>query len=174
MSKAFDTVHLHKITQRNMLNIVIKFLSNYIRGLKEFTLYNDTKSKQATIKTGVPQGLVLSPTLFNIYTSDIPTPPNKRIKFITYADGITILSCHTNINTVKQQVHSNLPDLFKWTKQNNLILSSSKTQAILFTPHTAEHSTKLRLTINNTTLPTDKNIEILLTVDTRYTFAKHI
>ena len=46
---------------------------------------------------------------------------------------------------------------------------------MLFTPHPAEHSTKLRLTINNTTLSTDKTIKILgLTFDSRHTFAKHI
>ena len=70
MSKASDTVHLQKllqkITQTNMPNTVIRFLPNYILNRKRFTLYNNTKSKQTTIKTGVTQGDVLSPTLFNI------------------------------------------------------------------------------------------------------------
>ena len=61
-----------------------------------------------------------------VYTSDIATPPNNRIKFITYADDIMILSTHTNINIAKLQVFSYLQDIFNWSKQNNLILNPSK------------------------------------------------
>ena len=71
----------------------------------------------------------------------------SRINLTTYADDITILSTHTNINTAKQQAHSYLQDILNWTKQNNLILNPSKSQTILFTPHPAEHSINLRLTI---------------------------
>ena len=176
MSKAFDTVHLHKFlhksTQANLPNIVIKFLSNYIRGRKQFTLNNNTKSKQASIKTGVLHGGVPSPTLFSIYTSGIPTPPKNRIKLITYAYDITIFSTHTNINAAKQQVHPYLLDILNWIKQN-LILNPSITQTMLFAQHPAEHSTKLRLTVKNATLHMDKNIKMLgLTFDPRHIFAK--
>ena len=74
-SKAFNTVNIHKLTLTNILNIIIKFIANYIKGLQACTSYNGTLSKLKRINTGVPQGGVLSPTLFNIYTSDIPLPP---------------------------------------------------------------------------------------------------
>ena len=46
---------------------------------------------------------------------------------------------------------------------------------MLFTQHPAEHSTKLRLAINNITLPMDKTIKILgLTFNPLHTFAKHV
>ena len=83
------------------------------------------KSKRETIKTGVPQEGVLSPTLSNLYTFDIWTPQNYKIKLVTYADDIKILSRHTNINTVKQQVHPYLEDMFNWIIQNNLIRNPS-------------------------------------------------
>src|SRR5678815_4028697 len=79
MSKAFDTVNIHKLINKihntNIPQNIQKFIANYLKGRKAYTLYNNCKSKQRLLKTGVPQGGVLSPVLFNIYTSDIPTPP---------------------------------------------------------------------------------------------------
>ena len=76
MSKAFDTINIHtlirKLLQTNIPGTIIKFIANYIKGRKAYTTYRNHTSKQRQFKTGVPQGGVLSPTLFNIYTSDHP------------------------------------------------------------------------------------------------------
>ena len=78
VSKAFDTVNMHKLihklTLTNIPNIIIKYKANYIKGRQTCTQYNGTLSKLKQINTGVPQGGFLSPTLFNIFTSDIPLP----------------------------------------------------------------------------------------------------
>ena len=92
MTKGFDTVNI--LTLTNIPNINIKFITNYIKGRQAWTQYNSTLSKLKRINTGVPQGRVLSPTLFNIYTSDIPLPP-KDIQITTYADDITTTASHT-------------------------------------------------------------------------------
>ena len=64
MSKAFDTVNTHtlinKIHKTNIPPTIIKYIANYIKGRKTYTFYNQTQSKQLHLKTGVPQGGVLS------------------------------------------------------------------------------------------------------------------
>ena len=81
MSKAFDTVNIHtlisKIHKTNIPPTIIKYIANYIKGHKAYTIFNQTQSKQLHLKTGVSQGGVLSPVLFNIYLSDIPNPPEN-------------------------------------------------------------------------------------------------
>ena len=47
-----------------------------------------------TVKTGVPQGGVLSPVLFNLYTSDIPNPP-PGVSLTTYADDMNPAASHS-------------------------------------------------------------------------------
>ena len=50
MSKAFDTVNIHtlsnKLLNTSVSNSIIKFVSNYISGRKAYTLYNGFKSRQ--------------------------------------------------------------------------------------------------------------------------------
>src|SRR6187399_1723475 len=77
LSKPFDTVNIHnlilKLQQTNVPNLIKKFVANYIKRRKGYTLYQGAQSKQQQFKTGVPQGGVLSPTLFNL-------EKNKKIK----------------------------------------------------------------------------------------------
>ena len=75
MSKAFDKMNIHKLTQTHIFNNILKFIANYIKERQVCTQYNGTLSKLKRINTEVPQSEVLSLTLFNVYTSDIPFPP---------------------------------------------------------------------------------------------------
>ena len=73
MSKAFDTVDLHKLLDKlckntTIPNTFLKFISNYIKDRKG--CYNNVTCKQRTFNSGVPQGGVLSP-LYLMFTWQI-------------------------------------------------------------------------------------------------------
>ena len=159
MSKAFDTVNIHTLTKKlldtQIPPILIKFIVNYIKGRKAFTTYNNKTSTQRQFKTGVPQGGVLSPTLFNIYTSDIPSPP-PNINITVYADDITMTSTDTNKQIAQAKLQPYLQEIASWTQQNQLHLNPDKTTSTLFTPDPAEYSTQLTLNIYNVVIPTVK------------------
>ena len=178
MSKAFDMVNLYillrKIQNTNIPNIIIQYLANYLRGRKAYTHYNNADSAKKQFKTGVPQGGVLSPTLFNIYTSDIPTPPDK-VHNTTYADDMTAYSSDAKYKKAEERLQPYLDELSQWTKDNDLKLNPTKTQTTLFTPDPAEYSVNLNLTIDDTRLPMERHPTILgLTLDPKMTFNQHV
>ena len=140
MSKAFDTVHLHKLLDKlckntTIPNTFLKFISNYIKGRKEYTTYNNSTSRQRTFNSGVPQGGVLSPTLFNIYMADMPSPHTTTKP---YADNINTTTTHKKVDIAKRQDEDYLEQIFQWTQDNNLKLNEGKMQTTLLTPDPAE------------------------------------
>jgi hypothetical protein len=178
MSKAFDTVNTHKLINKilhtNIPANFIKIIANYLKGRKAYTLFNGKTSIKQALKMGVPQGGVLSPALFNIYTSDIPDPPSET-NLHSFADDINTFSSHINTQTAQNNLQPYLNTLFEWTKENELTLNPDKSSSTLFTPDPAEYSTKLNLQINNITIPTVTNPKILgVTFDPKLNFGTHV
>ena len=72
--------------------------------------------KLKRINTGV-----LSPTLFNIYTSDVPLPP-KDVQTTTYADEITMTASYTKHRKAQQLIQPYLHNIYEWANTNNFYI----------------------------------------------------
>ena len=172
MSKSFDTINIHtligKLLQTNIPGTIIKFIANYIKGRKAYT------SRQRQFIIGIAHGGVLSPTLFNIYTSDLP-PPSAPVQVMAYADDITITSTHTSTSAAKKYIQQYQQKVLAWTKQNNLILNPDKTTCTLFTTDPVEYTSNLDLKIHNNALPMATHPKVQgLTLDSKLTYSTHI
>ena len=92
-------------------------------------------SKSRKVKTGVVQG-VLSPTLFNYYLADFPTPP-PNIKLIKYADDIAIYTSGPVVADLINGFNIYRSQVLNYIKK--MTVSTAKSTATLFTPDTHEH-----------------------------------
>lgn len=177
LSKAFDTISteilLKDIHDSNVSPKIKRWINGYLSGRLTYVEFRGTKSKYRRMKQGVPQGGVLSPTLFNLYMSKLPKP-KEDLTLITYADDCTILATGTNIKDLCKKINRYLTVINNWMLDRKLILSVEKSTASLFTSWTKEVNTKLNIKINNTSLPTIKNPKILgVTLDSMLTFNTH-
>ena len=106
--------------------------------------------------------------------SDLPNPP-ENVYLYSYADDITTLSLHHDIQTAQNQLQPYLEKIHKWTVDNDLKLNADKSTSTLFTLHPNEFNYKLNIHINNVLIPTVQNPKILgLTFDPKLTFNQHI
>ena len=98
----------------------------------------------------VPQGGVLSPLLFNIYMSKMPTPTGTNMMVVSYADDTTTANSGNNLEAMCTEINSYLEELDKWFKERYLLINPTKSTATIFTTATAEINKELPIYINNT------------------------
>ena len=177
LSKAFDTVSheilLMKILDLNICHTLKKFLSAYLRGRQQYTVFRGCKSKARVVRQGVPQGGVLSPLLFNLYLSSLPDPP-ADITLFSYADDCQALSAGPIINDVCDTLNPYLNTLFEWFKTMKLEISPEKSTATLFTTWSNEVNRDLPIYINGEKVPTERHPKILgVHLDSMFNFGYH-
>ena len=177
LSRAFDTVDhnllLQDIYELNLNSHIKRFLCAYLRGRQTFVEFRGVKSKYRKVKQGVPQGGVLSPTLFNLYMSKMPSPP-EGIKLVSYADDSNVLKSGTNIESLCQDINQYLNTLDEWFISRNLFISPAKSTATLFTTSKYELNLELPVEINDVRVPTVKQPKFLgVTYDNLMSFNHH-
>ena len=177
LSQAFDTVN-HKILLEDINNLVLndyikRWLTAYIRGRQTFVEFRGRRSKFRKMRQGVPQGGVLSPVLFNLYMSKMPSPPGK-IKLVSYADDSNVLNSGRKLDPICQELNAYLATLDDWFCERNLFISPAKSTATVFTTWGNECSAELDIKINGVTVPTVKHPKFLgIVFDNLHTFNQH-
>ena len=119
---------------------------------------------------------MLSPVLFNIYMAGLQTlQEGMGIEVVTYADNITVLASHKDLQTAKSNITTNLNSLTEWIENNHLLLNTEKTQVALLTPDPKQYSVNLELNAKGTTLGLEKHPRILgVTFDPKMTYSEHV
>lgn len=78
----------------------------------------------------MPQGSILSPFLYTIYTSDIKKPRNSDIAL--YADDTAIIISGKLTSAIIKKLNSGINSIKKYYKRWKIQLNLEKSQAIIF------------------------------------------
>ena len=109
-------------------------MKSYLCNRKQFVQIGDTESKMRPVTTGVPQGSIVGPLLFNILINDI-VMASQKFNFILYADDTTLnstLDCFGNGEDEIQISITELQKIFKWLDVNKLCLNTGMSKYMLF------------------------------------------
>ena len=141
LSAAFDTVN-HDILLRilsqeiGIKGTALTWFRSFLTGRTQRVSIDGYLSEPIHLKFGVPQGSVLGPILFNIYTRSIyKVFSSAGFSSAGYADdnsGLCAFSLHSEFDILINQVPECLSMLRSWMDQHFLKLNESKTEVIIF------------------------------------------
>ena len=106
--------------------IALLWFKNYLTNRKQYVNFNGIMSHTCTLRYGVPQGSVLGPLLFIIYTNDFQECLASS-KCIMFADDTTVYKTGSNIKNLFNLMNDDLSSVDQWFKANKLTLNVGKT-----------------------------------------------
>lgn len=134
LSKAFDTVEKYILQQKlktfGLAESRYLLIDSYMSSRKFFM--NKTVEQYA-LTYGVPQGSILGPLLFIMYTHDIVNI-TKENKVIVYTDDTTVLVSGNSLTEAKQHCNDLLTRFYHYFTLNKLSINPSKTKYMIFKP----------------------------------------
>lgn len=176
ITQAFDSVQHHLLLRKlRLLNLdgnMLCFMTHFLNNRKIQVRVSDIPSPPHLVQHGVPQGSVLSPTLFSIMLDGIFHSCSHHIEYSMFADDCALWTSGTDMHACIAHLQSALDAISEWSDTWGLNLSVSKMKAMVFTrsntppPPLHLHNTPLDYT------PFHKFLGIIF--DHRYTFKHHI
>lgn len=136
LSAAFDTV-VHSILLQDCKNIGIEgaalaYLKSYLEGRKYCVQVGECFSDTKTLERGVPQGSVLGPILFSIYTADLANVLRRHgVTFKSFADDTQFYMTLNNVQSVEAKITDIMLDIGKWMSSRQLKLNTNKTECLV-------------------------------------------
>ena len=170
VSKAFDKLHINslifKLSKLGLPDTLLRFLSNYLKNRTAQVRLNGKLGDIINLKSGVPQGDILSPILFVLMMNDYPKPTwegSRRNFVMLYADDFTqiIVTKCTRINDRarnehRENVENEILKQNKFEKEWKIKTNLNKFKIIMLA-----NKPKRGITIENVNYEYDKKIEIL-------------
>uniref|UniRef100_A0A8C6PGM9 Reverse transcriptase domain-containing protein n=1 Tax=Nothobranchius furzeri TaxID=105023 RepID=A0A8C6PGM9_NOTFU len=177
LSAAFD--HGFLLSTLSSMGITEKALAwfeSYLTGRSFSVSWLGQSSTVYHLATGVPQGSVLGPLLFAIYTTSLGEISRLHgFSYHCYADDTQLyLSFPPNDHTVSARISNCLSDISKWMKSHHLQLNLSKTELLVIP---AKPSMQHNISIQNDflSLAPSKAVQNLgVVIDEHLTFKDHV
>ena len=168
---SFDTIDHNLLLRRlehsfGVTSKALEWLCSYLQDRTQCVAIGDSKSSSKELQYGVPQGSVLGPKAYCIYTKPVTAIIRDHgFNYHCYADDsqsyITI-SPSASWDTTAYQIQACITDVKRWMSSNLLKLNQDKTEVIIFHPkHVLNVFADQKLTIENSIITPARQIRNL-------------
>ena len=138
LSVAFETINLNTLLRRlsgyGLYGDVLAWLTSYLCYRTSVVRVKSGVSEVETVTTGVPQGAVLGPLLFNAYIAPLTTLLQKHnMHHHLYADDTHLYVTFPPTDHTQALAHTEacIQDAKAWLCDNGLVMNDNKSQAIV-------------------------------------------
>jgi hypothetical protein len=173
VAQAFDKVWhrgLEFKLQRDLPFKYFEILKSYLAERYFRVKYGDAYSGLRKISAGVPQGSVLGPLLYLLYTNDLPVAAGATTA--TFADDTAILAVGSHVEEATTRLQEQVNKVSAWAKRWRITLNQSKSTHVNFSYKKGNH---IPLTLNSTIIPYSSSAKYLgMTLDAKLKWKEHI
>ncbi|PNF30200.1 hypothetical protein B7P43_G08428 [Cryptotermes secundus] len=135
IKSAYDNVHCGTLMDRlkavGFSGNLIAFIFNLVSARELEANYGGVELKDWTYK-GLPQGSVLSPTLYSLYMAGLKSKINQNCKILEYADDVAIYSVHRCSRIGVAEVEKSIQSIELYLKESGLEIAPKKCQLCIF------------------------------------------
>ena len=173
LSKAFDCLNhnllIAKLHAYGFEYSSLSYIYSYLSNRKHRTKVNNSFSPWASIISGVPQGSILGPLLFNIYMNDIFFFI-KETELTNYADDNTPYAISANIEELIKSLENDSSILTKWFSDNYLVMNAEKCNLLV-----TKHDGNVFVDVEKEIIECSKAVKLLgVTIDNKLDFTEHV
>lgn len=177
VSKAFDALNheilLQKLEYAGVRGLGLSWLTDYLSDRDQRVEFGRSMSQSIATNCGVPQGSILGPLLFSIFVNDIHSAVIHS-RLVQYADDTTIYLTG-KFPEIIGKINDDISGLLKWFSSNKLLLSSSKTCAILFAKSNSIPDGVPDLIVNGSSIKFDQTVKLLgIHLDSELNWSTHV
>lgn len=174
-SKAFDKVpHNILILKLSLLGVrppMLNWFGSYLKNRVCTVIVDGIASEPYVAQSGVPQGSILGPLLFNIFINDI-AQSFFHSKHLLYADDLKIFKVVTSVNDVKL-IQEDINRLLIWSSKNGLPVNFDKCFQLTFHRCRGKIISQYMMRSNLLKVVTEF-IDLGVVFDTKLTFIPHL
>jgi ribonuclease HI len=150
------------------------FISDFLSNRHFKVKMNSTISDSFTQETGVPQGSILSPVLFNIKINNIVKSVIGNANTSLFVDDFAIYIEGKHLPYLERSMQLCINRVQKWVSQNGFKFSDTKTICVHFHKQRNLHA-EPSISLNNIPIKVKREATFLgITFDQKLSFAPHI